>query len=259
MPARREFWGLCLCVVGGLFPRSRAGSAYDRPVSSIHCPVDLQSALGPRHFARCPLPIDETVPEKPALWSPWTHSPVCVNGSNAAETRFCVYTNSRHGEFGVSIVTTPETAANSIYVLNEPSLSLPVYGGHNASMTGELPYEVVDIPGKGKGVIARRRIAAFETLMTDYASLLVDMSFPEAIPRKIGYNLLDLAAALLADPSRVLSLGRSAKQAMNVVEDVLRTNAFHTPLAGEPHMGLYSNLSVCSLLNAVHAGQDFVY
>ncbi len=236
------------------------------------------------------MPIDDASDSGPTLggasarssssssrWTPWTHRPLCINGSVRAPgddggsggagvaRKFCVYTNSRHGIGGLSIITTPENAADNIDVLNEPVLPhIPgnkewqEKGGSAGTNGGttSLPYEIVDLPGKGKGVVATRPIAKYETIMTDYASVLVSMEFPTAVGREQGYALLQTAADQLGDPARVLTLGRSmGSVAGHIIEDVLRTNAFHTELGGgeAPHMVLYPLVSVSGVLPSMRA------
>ncbi len=54
-------------------------------------------------------------------------------------------------------------------------------------------YRIVNVPGKGMGVVAARLISKYETIMLDYASVLVDLYFPSSVKREEGYTLLHLA------------------------------------------------------------------
>lgn len=152
----------------------------------------------------CPAPLDDQSAKArgPSSWSPYTHLPVCTT-SNGGEgykvvsqdgndeedgggdgedddedgeddddpaSTFCVYTNNRHGIGGLSIVTTPETASASVGVWDE---SLPQLPSMKKNTT--LAYEIVDMPGRGKGVVATRAIKQHEAFMVDYAALVVDL------------------------------------------------------------------------------------
>ncbi|KAH8890037.1 SET domain-containing protein [Thozetella sp. PMI_491] len=208
------------------------------------CPTEIHSPFQPPHHIVCPVPIDDTSTPSSFTWTPWTHHPQCANQEDDPAKKLCVYTNSEHGLGGISIVTTPFSAAEATRILNEPlapDSSLELLA--NMTRGGELPYKIVDIPGKGKGVIATRKIAKYEVIMADYASLAVDMSLPALVQRMKGYKLLHVAADQLADPGRAMTLGRSNEQAADVIEDILRTNAFHTILAGQPHMVLFPEVS----------------
>ncbi|KJR87495.1 uncharacterized protein SPSK_01700 [Sporothrix schenckii 1099-18] len=219
----------------------------------------------------CPSALDEATARAsgPSSWSPWTHLPVCARASQEgdeeeeedddddemedddgddedgngddAPTQFCVYTNHRHGIGGLSIVTTPETAAASMAVWDE-ALPAPPELARNAS----LAYTVVDVPGRGKGVVATRRIRQYEAFMVDYAALAVDLRVAGgAVPRDEGYRLLGTAAGQVSDPARVLGLAQTNTVARHPVENVLRSNAFHTALGAnaDDHMALYPDLA----------------
>lgn len=195
-----------------------------------------------RHDAqlRCPLPFDDSIGSQPVDFSPWTHRPTCVNAGEDPSQKYCVYSNSRHGSQGLSIITTPKTAADTANMLNE---EFP--GGHELNTTDQS-YAIVAIPPKGKGVIATRKIRRAEAFMTDWASVLLDLSFPKAVQQQVGHKLLHVATEQLSDPDRVLGLGRSSTQAKDIVEDILGTNAFSFTLGGDPHMALYPEVAVSS-------------
>ncbi len=231
-----------LASLGLIIPLS-AGMRADKP--SKLCPPAIPPLLQPHYRFKCPVPIDDTTQSSPLSLSPWTHHPLCVDAADVPTNKFCVYTNAQHGIAGVSIITRPQNAAEATKVLDEPIA--PAYASHLLSDGApelELPYTIVDIPDKGKGVVATRNIVKHEPIMADYASLVVDMNFPGSVQRLKGYKLLHQATDQLSNPDRVLTLGRSNDMAADEIEDVLRTNAFHTVLAGEPHMILYPDVSV---------------
>ncbi|KAI1375495.1 SET domain-containing protein [Hypoxylon crocopeplum] len=202
----------------------------------LNTPMTLQSQgqLG------CPHPVDWSKASQPVDWSPWTHPPECVETEKSPTTKYCVFTNSQHGNQGVSIITTPEAAANSVEILNDSGYT------HTKPFVNdsvEAAYKMADIPGKGKGLVATRRINRTEVIMADWASVVVDLNFPISVRRAQGYHLLHRAADQLSDPDRVLQLARNSASSADIMEDVLRTNAFSFSLYGEPHMALYPEVS----------------
>lgn len=203
-----------------------------------YCLTDPPPAL--RHDAqlRCPPPIDESVGSQPVDWSPWTHRPGCVDAEKDPTQKYCVYSNSRHGYQGISIITKPKTAADSAGMLNE---EFP--GGHSINTTTPS-YAIVDIPPKGKGVVATRRISRAEPFMSDWATVVLDLSFPKMMQQRVGHQYLHLAADQLSDPDKVLDLSRSSAKAIDVMEDILGTNAFSFTLGDDPHMALYPEVAV---------------
>ena len=186
----------------------------------------------------CPPPVDDAM-----VWPPhrsaWTHPPECEH-SNDRASKYCVYTHSGHGSRGWSIITSPETAADSIAFLSKPLNSSSL----GSPSQQEPAYKMVDIPGKGKGLVATRAIKQYDEILVDYATVLVDVAFATKVPAFLGYRLLHTAVDQLADPESVLGLGKSNGFARDEVENVLRTNGFHTPLGGEPHIAVYPAVSV---------------
>ncbi|KAI4870145.1 SET domain-containing protein [Hypoxylon rubiginosum] len=210
------------------------------PARIGQCPFNIPAALQSQASLGCPHLVDGDVAHRPIDWSPWTHAPECVHAQKSPATKYCVFTNSRHGNGGVSIITTPEIAADSIEILNDSGdTHVKSVANHSAGAA----YEVVDIPGKGKGVVATRRIKRAEAIMADWASLVAHLEFPTSLKRAQGYHYLHRAVDQLSDPDRVLELARSSTFSNDVVEDVLRTNAFSYPLGGESHMALYPEVS----------------
>lgn len=158
---------------------------------------------------------------------------------NSPSTKYCVFSNARHGNGGVSIITTPEIAATEIEILNDSGDT----HFRTVNSSAGPAWKVVDIPGKGKGIVASRFIKRSEAIMVDWASLVVHLDFPTSVKRLQGYRHLHRAVDQLSDPDRVLELARSSTFSNDIVEDVLRTNAFSYPLAGESHMALYPDVS----------------
>ncbi|KAK4229186.1 SET domain-containing protein 5, partial [Podospora fimiseda] len=190
----------------------------------------------------CPLPIAPDLdgeffpPLTPLTHSPWSSPPQCEASSSPDIPYYCLYSNSRHNHLGISIITTPEVAADSISILDSV---LPRTTTHNPG------FKVVDIPGKGKGVVATRRIKKYEEIMVDYATMILDLHFTVDVDVWRGYRLMGKAVDNLSEQGKrnLMGLGRSNEQARDEVEDVLRTNAFSTELGGRQHMAVYTVVS----------------
>lgn len=233
-----------------------------------HTPASMSRIGG---IFACPQPMDEASvsAQEPARWAPWTHPPVCANSS------FCLYTNAafQNGR-GFNIITTPKALASAQGQLElaftAPPLASAVDGDGGSSQEGARVdgasmwvmsdknssaagtpvvlrsargWEVQTIPGKGKGVVATRRIRRGETVMVDYAAVLAAVEFPGRVTRAQGNEILDRAASRLRNPERVLELGRSSTAGAPVMEDVMRTNSFSVAIDGEAYMGLFPAVS----------------
>lgn len=192
------------------------------------------------YHERCSLPLREDAGQ-PAEWALWTHQPFC------ADTPYCVFTNSLfQGNHGVSIISTPETAASLIPELawTFGSRSVPSVIDHERE---QGTWEVRDVPGKGKGVVALRPIPRGELIMLDHASIIADEQFPSRVKRAHGHKLVSAAVAQLPDPDLVLGLSTSSEGVAPLAEDVLRTNSFTTSIHGRDYMCLFPKVSVSSL------------
>src|SRR4051794_4576389 len=82
-------------------------------ISTKHCLIDSPLALQHDSQLQCPSPIDENIGSRPVDWSPWTHRPDCLKAQRDPTSKYCVYSNSQHGNYGISITTKPKTAAMS--------------------------------------------------------------------------------------------------------------------------------------------------
>lgn len=225
---------LSLLAISALAGLVRASEA---TVHNEQCGWPATSVLGhhPRHT--CPRALDDNVGFGPLSWAPWTHRPYC------SDAQYCVFTNSAfRGNHGISVITTPEIVASS------PSLLLKLTGtteAQNAAAAAPVtPYEVRDIPGKGKGLFATRRIPRGEIFLEDYPSVLADVEFPSRVRRSEGQVLLLRAMEQLANPEEVFSLARSSTTGTPVQEDVMRTNSFAITVGERSRMALFPKISV---------------
>ncbi|KAJ8105151.1 hypothetical protein ONZ43_g7540 [Nemania bipapillata] len=61
--------------------------------------------------------------------------------------------------------------------------------------------------------------------------------------QNVGHQYLHLAADQLSDPDKVLDLSRSSSKAIDIMEDILGTNAFSYTLGDDSHMALYPEVA----------------
>lgn len=199
------------------------------------------------------IPPESPEDYNPTKFHPWTHRPFCP-----AETPYCVYTNSKFQSRGVSVIAMPfsvakerndTTAIRSLEVLlasdaltKAPSPAEPT----------DRPYEIRDIPGKGKGVVATRKIPRGTVLMVEHAAVIADMVFPVRVRRVLGREMLRRAMSRVGKEGEeaILDLARSSHMPMEVpaAEDVMKTNAFTVKVAGKNQMALFPRVAVCFAL-----------
>ncbi|KAK4442758.1 SET domain-containing protein [Podospora aff. communis PSN243] len=171
----------------------------------------------------------------PKKYQPWTHQPYCPEEG----TPFCVHTSTRFRDHGISYIAVPEKKAAE---LGEKTASSSV-----AAEKKDAPYEVRDLPGKGKGVVATKRIQRGTVLMVEHAAVIGDTLFPSRVKRAVGRHMLQRAMARLGSKGEgaILELARSSRDPEGVpaAEDLMKTNSFTVKIGGKSHMALFPRVS----------------
>ncbi|KAK3317268.1 hypothetical protein B0T19DRAFT_434601, partial [Cercophora scortea] len=196
-------------------------------------PFDLDSLT-------CPDPSPETTISNPSAFAPWTHAPYCIE---AADSPWCVFTNAATPSgHGISIITTPELASDVLSILHS-QFDRPFQAPEK--VYSARPYEVRDVPGKGKGAVATQRIEAGRVVLVDHAAVLAAVEYPADVMKEEVQEMMSEAVARLADPGCVMNLTRKGRDEEGVaeVEDLLLTNSFVVEVGGESVMGLFPNVA----------------
>jgi hypothetical protein len=120
------------------------------------------------------------------------------------------------------------------------------------------PYEVRDVPGKGKGAVATRRIAKGMAVLVEGVRVLAGVEYPAEVGRGEVRGLLGEAVGRLGEPGEVLGLVRGSGKGDNrdgvggVVEDIMVTNSFGVVVGGKEYMGLFVDAAVSLLSPFLH-------
>ena len=178
----------------------------------------------------CPIPAYGDEP----IWGPFAYSPFCAN------TTFCVFTNQWFHGGGISIILNAESKAKTVATFANAfttPLIEPARGSEGP------PYDVRDLPRKGKGAIASRKILRGEAFMVDYATLLLEVDLRRRVGREAADRLVEWATAQLPSPETVISLARMGKES-HVVWDIIRTNSFNGVVGGVEFAAIFPELSV---------------
>ncbi|KAK0710432.1 hypothetical protein B0T21DRAFT_415986 [Apiosordaria backusii] len=175
----------------------------------------------------------------PSAWSPWTHRPYCIE---ANEEPWCVYTNAASPKgHGISIITTPEIAGSTLNILEHP-FDQKFFAPEKIYLP--RPYKVVDIPGKGKGVVATQKIEKGKAILVDHASIIAAAEYPADVMREEVQDLLATAVNRLGEPEKVLRLSRKGRdEGATEIEDLLLTNSFTVGIQGKEFIALFADLS----------------
>jgi len=233
---------LLLLLVQGLYSTGVQASAIRQ------CRRNPGNAFGLNSDETCPPIMDDDIAYENQRWAPWTRLPQCLPPKNKQNSKVCLFTDGFfRGFYGLSVIATPENAAVIADVLDDPDLSLHpakknLYWGTFQDDDFEHPWEIREVPGKGKGVIATSEIKSGTMIMSGLPAILAAISFPDSVSLAQGRLLLQKSVDQLPDQSRVLSLTRSTGG--EEVDDILRSNIFGVSINNERYMALYPELSV---------------
>ncbi|KAK0716092.1 hypothetical protein B0H67DRAFT_601447 [Lasiosphaeris hirsuta] len=200
----------------------------------------------------CPIPFDDDSPASEAAGLPWTSAPYCLTPRSVGSAqKFCLYTAAAYNlGAGLSVLTTPDAAASLAAAVADPSPAwhardhLAVGGVLGREQEARVGYKVVNVRGKGMGVVATRLIKKFETVMVSLPAVLVDNEFLPAEEEEAPAEGAKFWKRVegVGDWARVDRLARS-REGANVVEDVVRTNAFGVRVLDREGKGLYPEIA----------------
>jgi hypothetical protein len=225
---------------------------------SIHAmaqAVDYVCSFSPHPFASlpstCPPLINTSNASSPH--APWSLPPVCIDASGEDDQgpRYCVYTDRTfRGGRGLSVLATPEVAANVASHLNDgiiPNhlLEHPTSPMRASGISAEWAVAVRDVPGRGKGVVATRRIRAGERVIVDFPVMITQNEFPGLSNREDLLELLHLSVDQLSHEQQREVLELAHDEDGDVIQGILKTNAFGgLPVSDQHHIGLFGLASV---------------
>jgi len=187
--------------------------------------------------------------------APWTHPIQCMVATNATartERVYCLYSSSVFGDgHGASIITHPTVASDLIGA--DAFEDRPVYGGSRKRKFVPGPivnkdgpaYTITATPGKGMGVVAKRKIRQGEIFMLDLPALIVGKKFLEDANPKIRRRLLRRGIAQLPETTKEAVFKLAKSTGGEEIDDILGTNTCTVTMGeGETHLALYPEVSV---------------
>ncbi|ORX95668.1 hypothetical protein BCR34DRAFT_441204, partial [Clohesyomyces aquaticus] len=182
--------------------------------------------------------------------SHWSHEPFCKYSKNLVTVgkKFCTYTTNTTGLTGVSVIVTPSLAAR--IAKDELLENDPAHNFLPLSLASKLkedpPWSVREVPGKGMGVFAARRIERFETVMVDQASVLEDIDAEKALSTTEEREMLARAFKQLKFPEALMNMSaeHARREERGQLEaDIMVTNSFGTEIDGTNIRALFPQIS----------------
>lgn len=213
----------------------------------------------------------------PNISDSWSHQPHCITWRPKSPTHskvpvqtHCLFTQASFGEgHGFTLITKAEIASELLSYGNLENDSCMSGTGissrsGNAFSPGPVrdqetntpAYEVRNVPGKGKAVIALRNIKKNEVFMLDRPAIVGSTDFSGMVWTKTQERMLEAAVRQLPERTRkgVLDLARADILPDMPLGDIFATNTCGLSLGeGVPHVGLFVEVSVS--LRVPHGGE----
>jgi hypothetical protein len=151
------------------------------------------------------------------------------------------------------LITTPDLAASVVDFLDDSRVPSAVRNQLSRSVQQRQPeeksgYEIRDIPGRGKGVAAKRRFARHETVMVGFPVLVVRLDFLNSDGYTQRQKRLMMETSVRQLPPEqgraIAALARTTGG--EPILDALRTNGFGIDIEGVQHLALFIDGSVSS-------------
>ncbi|KAI0419189.1 hypothetical protein F5X98DRAFT_335466 [Xylaria grammica] len=161
----------------------------------------------------------------------WSASPDCFD-------EYCVYTNNDFFGKGTSLIT---TASNHQRIAQ---IQIP----ETVFKSSYDKARIVEIPGKGNGLVATRAIRRGERIMAARPALLVHRDAFSELPIEDMYYLMDMAVNNLPKPRKESYLAQTGTMGGHKITDILFTNSFQVGL-GDYDSFHYGNFPEASVLN----------
>lgn len=161
----------------------------------------------------------------------WRAAPDCFD-------KYCVYTNDDFFGKGISLIT---TASNHGRV---KQIQMP----RTAMKLGYEKTRIVEIPGRGRGLVATRPIRRGERIMAAKPALLVHREAFRELPIEDMYYLMDMAVDNLPTARKESYMAQASSMGSHKITDIFFTNTFQLTVGG--HDGFhYGNFPEVSVIN----------
>ncbi|SPO05127.1 uncharacterized protein DNG_07812 [Cephalotrichum gorgonifer] len=210
------------------------------------CRWDSGSRLRLGGEPSCVALVDDRTAAEIGSWEPWAYAPHCVYPpEQGSASKLCVYTyHSANGEAGLSLIATPEMASFVAGILSARSEPWGEFPSWQLS-PGEArrAYEVVEVPGKGLGVVARRKIHRGEVIIRETPFVLGFTSDPGAAAGGEKPGLVEVAFTRLPEWHLERLSGMAVSTGGEWHEDVMRTNTFGVMVDGVEYSALFPEIA----------------
>lgn len=193
----------------------------------------------------CPLPVDDASPADVLDAAPLRPLKCLRSGRSDVH---CIY-SAPSFRSGLSIVTSSAHAANlvgmgSLDDLVAPHAPLHLFSPGPVENEDGPAYEVREIPGKGKGVLATRVVRKGEVFMIDYPAVLVEGGLMEEMNAPSRKGVLRGAVGGLGEVGKEGVMGLARSSGGDELLDLFVTNGCGVEGFGVSYTGLFPEVAV---------------
>lgn len=210
----------------------------------------------------CPEPVSDVSED----FAPWSYPPVCIRAPLNATTdkgeaiggrKYCVYTALTFRGRGLSVISTPQMAANLVASLDDSRVKPRMRDNPASTMARKdaerdagRPYVIKNVAyGHGKGLVARRRVPKWGEALIGFPIMIARADFLEALPDADRQKLEDRALRQLPKMAQeaILALAHGVGAQLDkafMLEHIFRSNIFGIEISGVNHFSLQVEGSV---------------
>ncbi|KAK0701575.1 hypothetical protein B0T26DRAFT_733950 [Lasiosphaeria miniovina] len=226
--------------------KDAAARSHAQQQKSWQCPRRSGTRIDESSIRTCPLPgqlgiVDEEGYSDAVSWS---FSPRCIGDRVKNESGVpwieCLFSDSnfRNGH-GISLVTSPTITS---HLLGLGALEdRPHSAVAQEAAKGILSYEIVNVKGKGKGVVAKRLIRRGEIVMIDIPAILVGTGFLGQVRPHHRRRMVKQAINQLPERTRNKIYKLSSATGEYLIDGIFGQNSNSVLLGdGQIHIGMFT-------------------
>ncbi|KIW13681.1 hypothetical protein PV08_08872 [Exophiala spinifera] len=176
---------------------------------------------------------------------PWSYAPICTEHFEALGGPLCVYTNATFANGrGISIFTTPSISESFAAQLPFHDDNVLAEHGINDPRGEEArPWYVTDLPGKGKGVLAKHELHRGDRIKAYTPYILVYMEGELTVDEREKWVKIGISQLPEASREHFFSLATIWNEEGYEVQDVIKANGFEMQVGGVMHIAVFPETS----------------
>lgn len=188
---------------------------------------------------------DTTTSATAESFHPWSYAPICTEPFAALDAPLCIYTNATFANGrGISIFTTPSISESFAAQLPfHDDNVLAEYGINDPQGDDARPWYVKDLPGKGKGTMAKHELHRGDRITAYTPYILVHMESELTIDEREKWLKIAISQLPAASQEHFFSLATIWNEEGYEVQGVIKANGFEMQVGGVMHVAVFPETS----------------